>query len=149
MKNLESKLSAENLSTWTAQLKERKVDVFLPRFKLETSYEMSDPLQSLGIKRAFVNPANPNGAQFDGISPSSDPTKRLYISAVVHKAFVDVNEKGTEAAAATAVMMAAGSAAPVKVPFVPTFRADKPFILLIREHKSGAVLFMGRLAKPG
>jgi serpin B len=66
---------------------------------------------------------------------------------VVHKAFVDVNEKGTEAAAATAVMMAAGSAAPVKVPFVPIFRADEPFVLLIRD-RGGMVLFMGRLVKP-
>jgi serine protease inhibitor len=149
MKNLESKLTSENLSAWTKQLKTRKVDVYLPKFKLETSYEMSDPLQSLGIKRAFVNPAEPNGAEFDGISPSSDPTKRLYISAVVHKAFVDVNEKGTEAAAATAVIALAGAAAPVKVPFVPVFRADKPFVLLIRDHRGGMVLFMGRFVKPG
>jgi serine protease inhibitor len=148
MKNLESKLTSENLSAWTKQLKARTVDVYLPKFKLETSYQMSDPLQSLGIKRAFVNPAEPKGAEFDGISPSSDPTKRLYISAVVHKAFVDVNEKGTEAAAATAVMMRAGSAAPVKVPFVPVFRADKPFMLLIRDHRTGMVLFMGRFVKP-
>lgn len=148
LKNLESKLSAENLSKWTGELKARKVDVYLPKFKLETGYEMTQPLEALGMKRAFVNPIEANGAQFDGISPSSDPRKRLFISAVIHKAFVDVNEKGTEAAAATAVLMAAGSAMPVKVPFVPTFRADKPFVFLIRENATGTVLFMGRVTKP-
>jgi serine protease inhibitor len=148
MKNLESKLSAENLFTWTGKLKTRKVDVFLPKFKLETGYEMTKPLEALGMKRAFANPIEADGAQFDGISPSSDPRKRLFISAVIHKAFVDVNEKGTEAAAATAILMAAGSAMPMSVPFVPTFRADKPFLFLIRENATGTVPFMGRVTKP-
>ncbi len=148
LKNLESNLSAENLSKWTGRLKARKVDVYLPKFKLETGYEMSKSLEALGMKRAFVNPIDANGAQFDGISPSSDPRKRLFISAVIHKAFVDVNEKGTEAAAATAVLMARGLAMPEKVPFVPTFRADKPFVFIIRENATGTVLFMGRVTKP-
>ena len=71
----------------------------------------------------------------------------LYISAVVHKAFVDVNEEGTEAAAATGVVMAL-SAAPAASEQPPTFRADHPFLFLIRENQTGSILFMGRVTNP-
>lgn len=142
---LEAKLNAANLALWASKLEQRTTEVFLPKFKLETDYELAGPLQSMGMKRAFVDPGQPDGAEFDGISASSDPRQRLYISAVIHKAFVDVNEKGTEAAAATAVMMAAGSAAPRMVPFVPVFRADRPFVFAIRENKTGTILFLGRV----
>lgn len=149
LSKLESKLSAANLNAWTAALRQRRVKLALPKFKLETDYDMIAPLEAMGMRRAFVNPIDPNGAEFDGISPSPDPAQRLYIGAVIHKAFVDVNEKGTEAAAATAVIMAAGSAAPRMVPFVPTFRADHPFVLIVRENAGGTVLFMGRVTQPG
>lgn len=81
---------------------------------------------------------------------SSDPADKLYIGSVLHKAFVEINEKGTEAAAATAVIMPAAAAfrRPVMVPFTPTFRADRPFVFLIRDVKTGAVLFLGRLSSP-
>ena len=78
----------------------------------------------------------------------SSKTKRLYIGAVVHKAFVKVDEKGTEAAAATAVVMAVATGVPVLVDFTPAVRADRPFVFLIRDTRSGTVLFMGRLARP-
>ena len=67
---------------------------------------------------------------------------------MLHKAFVEVNEKGTEADAATAVMMLAKSAAPVSVPFTPTFKADRPFAFLIRDVKTGSILFLGRMTNP-
>jgi serpin B len=67
---------------------------------------------------------------------------------VLHKAFVEVNEKGTEAAAATAVMMPAKEAAPVSVPFTPTFKADRPFAFLIRDVKTDSILFLGRMTNP-
>jgi serpin B len=67
---------------------------------------------------------------------------------VIHQAFVQVDEKGTEAAAATAVSMLAGAAMPTMVDFTPVFRADRPFVFLIRDTRSGAVLFLGRLARP-
>ena len=73
----------------------------LPKFKLETEYQMNDTLKTLGMARAF----SPNEAQFDGMTSSQDSANRLYIGLVVHKAFVEVNEKGTEAAAATGVAM--------------------------------------------
>lgn len=146
--SLEAKLSSERLAQWTAALEARAVDVMLPKFRLESSFELSDALKALGMKRAFVDTADPDGAQFDGISTGSDPTQRLFIGAVVHKAFVEVSEKGTEAAAATAVMMVAGAAMPRMVDFTPTFRADRPFVFLIRDNASGAVLFLGRLQRP-
>jgi len=88
------------------------------------------------MKRAFTE-----GADFSGITSDTD----LMISVVVHKAFVDVNEQGTEAAAATGVGIVATSAAPAPT---PVFRADHPFLFLIRDMQSGSILFMGRLADP-
>lgn len=148
LKDVRGKLSAENVAAWTRELRERKLEIFLPKFKLETEYEMDKPLKSLGMNRAFVDPADPNGAEFDGISASADPQQRLFIGAVVHKAFVDVNEKGTEAAAATGVATRAGAAAPRQVPFIPTVRVDRPFIFLIRETGTGTILFMGQVTAP-
>jgi serpin B len=86
-------------------------------------------------------------ADFTGIANPPDPADRLVISRVFHKAFVKVDEKGTEAAAATAVsMMRAGSAAPREEPIV--FKADHPFLFLIRDIESGLVIFLGRVADP-
>lgn len=145
---LEAQLDDEHLARWTKALEARAVDVVLPKFRLESGFELSDALKALGMKRAFVDTAAPDGAQFDGISTGSDPTQRLFIGAVVHKAFVEVSEKGTEAAAATAVIMAVGAAMPTMVDFTPTFRADRPFVFLIRDQATGAVLFLGRLQRP-
>lgn len=146
--SVEAMLSSERVAQWTAALETRAVDVVLPKFRLESSFELSDALKALGMPRAFVDTADPDGAQFDGISTGSEPTQRLFIGAVVHKAFVEVSEKGTEAAAATAVIMAVGAAMPTMVDFTPTFRADRPFVFLIRDNASGAVLFLGRLQRP-
>ena len=146
---VEALLDAGNLKRWNSALVTRKVDVALPKFRMDASFELSPVLQQLGMTRAFVNPADrAGGAQFDGISASPDPAERLFIGVVVHKAFVSVDEKGTEAAAATAVSMVAGSAMPVMVDFTPVFRADRAFIFLIRDRQSGTVLFLGRLVRP-
>jgi serine protease inhibitor len=81
---------------------------------------------------------------------SDDPDYQLYISEVCHNAFVDVNEKGTEAAAATDVIMdGATGIDPLTVPFTPTFKADRPFIFIIRDTSAGTILFMGRVTRPG
>lgn len=146
---VESMLDGAHLARWNAALVAREVDVALPKFRMDTSLELSSALQQLGMPRAFVNPLDQNGgAQFDGINASADPAERLYIGAVVHKAFVAVDEKGTEAAAATAVIMPAGAAMPDLVDFTPVFRADRAFIFLIRERNSGTLLFLGRLRRP-
>jgi serpin B len=82
------------------------------------------------------------------MSHATSPDNKLYITKVLHKAFVEVNEKGTEAAAATAVIMAVPSSAPIRVAFTPTFKADRPFIYLIRDRVTGSILFMGRMMEP-
>ena len=93
----------------------------------------------MGMPKAF----SPREADFSGIA--NVPGEPLYIGNVIHKALVDVDEKGTEAAAATAVVMKAGSARPQEP---EVFNADHPFLFLIRENRTGAVLFLGRLVKP-
>jgi serine protease inhibitor len=145
---LEKLLTFDHLRAWTGKLQQRAVNAFVPRFKLETEYKMKPALEELGMVRAFVDPREPKGAQFDGMSVSKDPMEKLYISKVLHKAFVEVNEKGTEAAAATAVIMARPTSAPVARPFVPTVRADRPFVFLIRDRKTGTILFLGRVLNP-
>jgi serine protease inhibitor len=146
---LEKGLTAAKVQTWVGKMQKRAVNVFLPKFKVETKYDMGKALKAMGMVRAFKDPRDADGAQFDGMSESEDPLQKLYISKVLHKAFVEVNEKGTEAAAATAVIMAVPLAAPpMDVPFTPTFRADRPFVFLIRDVKTGGVLFLGRVTNP-
>jgi serpin B len=95
-----------------------------------------------------MEPGPGSGADFTGISPGTKPLDQLSISIVQHKAWVEVNEVGTEAAAATAVLMAGRGMAPETVPFKPVFRADHPFLFLIRDTSTGVVLFMGRVMNP-
>jgi len=150
---IEKLMSRENLARWFNQLKPRPVHVYLPKFKAETDYELGDAekpktLQKMGMVRAFVDPSDPvNGAVFDGMSQATNPMNKLYITKVLHKAFIDVNEKGTEAAAATAVVMAIPAKAK-PTPFIPTFKADRPFVYLIRDRVTGSILFMGRMMDP-
>ncbi len=116
---------------------EREVHVHLPRFKVEKSFALNEPLQALGMKSAFA------GADFSGMHTGGE---QLDISAVIHKAFVDVNEEGTEAAAATGVVVGTTSVAPPREP--KYFKADRPFLFLIRDNTTGSVLFLGRLTNP-
>ncbi len=118
----------------------RKVEVHLPRFRVEASFRLDGVLQRLGAQRAFDR----ERADFSGMTP--DPAG-LYIGAVLHRAFVEVNEEGTEAEAATAVEMVARSAF-IAPPPPPVFRADHPFLFLIRDRRSKLVLFLGRLVDP-
>jgi serine protease inhibitor len=146
---LEKTLTAANLEARLGKLRARSVEVFLPKYRLEASFDLGKVLKALGMKRAFRAPGREDGAQFDGLSKARDPEHKLYISKVLHKAFVEVSEKGTEAAAATAVLMKDKSAARERlVPFTPTFKADKPFLFLIRDQKTGAILFLGRVLEP-
>jgi serpin B len=118
-------------------LRETKLqEVVLPRFKLTARYELAKVLETLGMKTAFGSKAD-----FTGIAGKKDP---LQISKVIHKAFVDVNEEGTEAAAATAVVMRAGGPPAA----APRFVADHPFLFFIREKATGTILFVGRVVDP-
>jgi serine protease inhibitor len=145
---IEKKLTTDNLAAWIGKLQKRKTNVFLPKFKLETKYEMNDTLKAMGMARAFTDPRSPKGADFTGMCASKDPRHRLYITKVIHKAFVEVNEKGTEAAAATAVIMSGVRSAPMSRPFTPTFQADRPFLFVIRDKQTNSILFMGRINNP-
>jgi serpin B len=136
---LEAKLTGAKLDEWLGQLTEvEEVAIALPRFTAETSFSLKDALVKLGMPRAFKQ----GEADFGGML-SKDATTGLFISAVVHKAFILVNEEGAEAAAATAVVMNGDSVA-----MTPSFVADRPFLYLIRDTKTGAILFMGRVVDP-
>jgi len=136
---LEGKLTTANLQKWMASVKSEEVIVFLPKFKTTTEFQLGNTLRSMGMASAF----DPSTADFSGITGGKD----LFISAVIHKAFVDVNEEGTEAAAATGVIMTRHSAR-VKPKKPPIFRADHPFVFLIRDNRNRAILFLGRMIDP-
>jgi serpin B len=137
--DLESKLTSENLNRWLAGLgPSKEVMVYLPKFRLGSQFDLPVVLQALGIASAF----DASTADFSGITGNRD----LFISSVIHKAFVDVKEEGTEAAAATGVVLEP-TAAPSQTP-PPTFRADHPFIFLIRDNRSGTIQFLGRITNP-
>jgi serpin B len=132
----EGGLSAKGLADWLAGLRPCRVDVSLPRFPIEARFEVHKVLPAMGMPAAFGSEAD-----FSGINGKRD----LFISAVIHKAFVDVNEEGTEAAAATAVVMPRGMTRPEPV---ATFRADHPFVFLIRDIRTKSILFLGRVTNP-
>ena len=134
-------LSATQISTCASQLEGREFHLSVPKFKLESNYDLVKPLKSLGMERAFSSDA----ADFSGLSDKGNP--QLHIAAVFHKAFVEVNEKGTEAAAATVVQIDARSAV-VTRPFVPRFTANRPFLFVIREKVSDLILFIGKVENP-
>ena len=133
----EKKLKLEDFSQWLDRLHRREVIVSVPKFKTTSQFSLASVLKSMGMGDAF----SARAADFLGITGSRD----LFISAVIHKAYVDVNEEGTEAAAATGVTMRLTSAGPSQT---PVFRADHPFLFLIRDNRSGSILFVGRLTNP-
>ncbi|MFY9800630.1 MAG: serpin family protein [Methanoregula sp.] len=137
LSSAERALDPKALPLITGKFQSQRVKVWFPKFKMETEYRLPESLTALGMPTAF-SPA----ADFSGM----DGTKNLFISDVIHKAFVDVNEEGTEAAAATAVIMKYSAAAPENP--IPEFRADHPFLFLIQDDETGTVLFIGRVVNP-
>jgi len=139
LNEITSNLTAEELKK-LSQLKNQRVRVSLPKFKLASgSISLADALKSLGMKQAFSRPL----ADFSAM----EPRKELYIGAAFHKTFIAVDEEGTEAAAATAVVMEARGM-PVPQPEPITFNANRPFFFAIQDKKSGNCLFMGKLTNP-
>lgn len=130
----EASLSADRLATIVANLQPRSVAVTLPCFKIESSVDLRDPLARLGMPIAFTD-----AADFSGINGRGD----LSLSAVIHQAFVDVDEAGTEATAATTVGFTTTSA------YLPTeLRFERPYIFFIRDAATGTILFLGRVDDP-
>jgi serpin B len=138
--DMEKTLTAEKLAAWMSAGSECEVDVFLPKFRLTNAFALKETLEALGMHKAFA----PGEADLSGMNGGREP---LYISVVVHRAFVDVNEEGTEAAAATGA--AVGAMAMPTGPAAPVFRADHPFVFAIYNVRTGVVLFLGRFANPG
>jgi serpin B len=143
---LETRLSPRVLREAMSQMRLRKVMLFLPRFTITWgTANMGSQLAALGMTHAF----DPSKADFSGINGFRPPHQdALFISALYHKAFVEVTEEGTEAAAASSVVMTLGAAPSRKSTPVPVFRADHPFLFAIRDRNSGAILFLGRMVDP-
>jgi len=134
---LEKAITVENIAKWSAALRKQEVIVSLPKFKMTSQFTLNKALVEMGMTDAFSNKAD-----FSGM----DGTKDLFISAAIHEAFVELNEEGTEAAAATAVVAELKCEVKETPPVI--FRADHPFVFLIRENKTGSILFIGRVVDP-
>jgi serpin B len=135
---LEQRLTPALVSNSVAEMKKQKVEIFLPRFRLQSSLQLKRALVEMGMTDAFGSKAD-----FSGM----DETHQLSISAVFHQSWGEVNEEGTEAAAATAAGIHA--TAVIRPPQPPSvFKADHPFLFFIRDTRSGALLFLGRLENP-
>ena len=134
-----AELNNDNWDSWIGSLQTEQVVVKLPKFKFDFFRLLNDDLTGMGMGIAF----DPDNADFSGINPERD----LYISRVLHKTFIDVNEEGTEAAAVTAVEISETSYNPDE-PVIRYFIADHPFLFAIRENSSGTILFMGRVGQP-
>jgi serpin B len=136
LSEVESELSSDQINSIRSQIVNTEVHIWIPRFSITRFEKMRDLLIELGMASAFDS----STADFAGINSA----KELFISDVFHKTFINVNEFGTEAAAATAVIFA-GAAPPM---YVKEFRADHPFLFFIMDKQSGAILFMGRVVDP-
>ena len=130
---IEESITTEKISEYRNSLQEIQIDIYIPKFKFETKYFMADTLAEMGMPTAFGG-----GADFSGINGQGG----IWIDKVIHQAFVEVNEEGTEAAAATAIIMVES------VRISKVFRADHPFIFIIQQKDSGNILFMGRVSDP-
>ncbi|XP_048397066.2 probable serpin E3 isoform X1 [Stegostoma tigrinum] len=130
--SVESHITALTLSAWTNSMRRMKMEVFLPKFKVQSKFNLKTLLTTLGITDLF----NPSKADFSGISEQ----EKLFVSEAIHEAKIEVTEDGTEAAAATAVVLLKRSRA-------LAFKADRPFFFLLR-HTTGRILFMGRVMDP-
>ncbi|KAI0235875.1 Leukocyte elastase inhibitor, partial [Lamellibrachia satsuma] len=135
---LESQLTTAKLNNAVASMHKQKVKVSIPKFSMTWGLAMDDILKSMGITDMY----NAGNADLSGI----DGTRNLYVSTVIHKAFVDVNEEGTEAAAATAVVITKSTSVDLDPPMI--FKADHPFLFFIREKVTGSILFSGHVVTP-
>ncbi|XP_058996019.1 serpin B3 isoform X1 [Mustela lutreola] len=136
LQKLEDQLTAEKLTEWTSSqnMHDNYVDLYLPRFKVEETYDLKDTLRALGMVDVF----NPQRANLSGMTG----TKDLLVSKVIHKSFVEVTEEGTEAASSTAVVVNVGS------PPTHPFHCDHPFLFFIKHNKTNSILFLGRVSSP-
>jgi len=135
---VEAKWDANAFAEMVEAMQTHLVELTMPRFSFRRSFALAETLSAMGMDAAIGS-----GADFSGM----DGTDRLFISEVMHEAFVDVSEKGTEAAAATAVMMGGGGA-PGELPPIVELAIDRPFLFVIRDTETGTILFTGRVMDP-
>ncbi|KAM6416373.1 serpin E3 [Pluvialis apricaria] len=133
LSQIESHLSAKTINLWANSLKRTKMDIFLPRFSIQSLFDLKTVFSALGIRDAF----DPITANFKGISEQGS----LYISEAIHKAEIEVTEDGTKASGATAMVLLKRSRTPI-------FKADRPFTFFLRQANTGSVLFIGRVTNP-
>jgi len=132
--DMEKALNADRIEKIVSDMRKDEIEVYFPKFRLEQKFELCKTLAEMGMPDAFDGKAD-----FSGMNGKTT----LAITGVIHKAFVEVDEKGTEAAAATAVVMQ-----DLCIRETKAFKADRPFIFIIRENSTGSILFMGRVADP-
>jgi len=142
LRAIEEKLDRGQLSTWTASLHKQKVDVTFPKLTFSNGASIKDPLKKLGMTTAF----DEGNADFTGIGSARAAGGNLYVSDVIHKAFIAIDEEGSEAAASTAVIMTRETTSIEPPPI--EFKADHPFVFFIRDVKHNRILFMGRVTNP-
>jgi serpin B len=140
LSDLEKSLTATSLDGWMKQMARQSVQVFLPKFRTVGEYELNQPLAKLGMTDAF----NAQAADFSGITSAV----KLCIDRVIHKTFISVDETGTEAAAITSVTMRMTAVLAPRHQQPTIFRADHPFVYLLRHRPTGAILFIGRVTNP-
>ena len=141
---LEQRLDQRLIRRWSSQLDRRETKVLIPKWRAQTHYDLRPALRKLGVRRAFQPATESGGADLSRMTTRRE--QGLHVQTVVHRAVINVDEKGTEAAGVTGI--AAGAAAPDVHPFVPYFRADRPFVYLIRDLRTGTILFLGRFVTP-
>jgi serpin B len=132
LRSVEFEITSAVIKRWVSSVRERKMTVHLPKFKVDHYFEANDYLRNLGVRNLFSGDADLSGITRCG---------GLSVSKVVHKAFVEVNEKGTEAAAATGMVI-------INLMAIPTFAANHPFLYFIYHKTSGTILFIGRIMNP-
>lgn len=140
LRSAERSLNAANAQSLLKTLTPRRVRLSVPKFDFESSFSLKDTLVKVGMAKAF----DARNADFSGI----DARRDLFLGSVIHKAMISVDENGTEAAAATGVAIAVATAVSAPVP-VLELKIDRPFLFLIRHRATNAVLFLGRVEKPG
>jgi serpin B len=135
LSSIEESINNENLTLWKKSFYGTEVDIYLPKFKMEIEYRLNENLINMGMPNAFTE-----NADFSGING----IKELFIHSVIHKAFIEINEEGTEAAAATGIVVGITSIEPQRI----VFNADHPFIFYIQQKEADNILFMGRVSEP-
>jgi serpin B len=135
LNSVEDSINNENFTLWKDSFYGTEVDIYLPKFKMETEYGLNEYLINMGMLNAFTEHAD-----FSGING----VKELFIHSVIHKAFIEVNEEGTEAAAATGIIVGISSIEPTRI----VFNANHPFLFFIQQKEADNILFMGRVSNP-